>query len=473
MAISMRETAELRLGEVDYHFTCSVVSGGEVLIVDVEQKSNNQRWRGEFPSASVEDMTAKAGNFKSFPVFVKMLLAGLKKTTDTVYLDIATYSELEALNHNNNQKVRGAANSINNVIRNNRNNKRYLMLTYVVEFDKVTYPLALLPSSTSDLRTMKSTISRQREEIDELRMSRSSVHEVKSLKEENAALREQMRRYERERNGGRRDHHTSDYKDVVVDKYREENDQLRRERLEFESKYEMQRQDLRELMQELRELRESEKALKVRLNEKSHECEMLQKRLALNARSKAAGRILSSPYRPTAVPQTPPRARSRSPSPSASSRLRADPLGLTPRSAGRAGSRYANATSGLTPRQTAKSAGSRRSATPPRGPRRAAAGSMTPPRLRSRSPSPLPSLPTSLGRSPRMRSPGHKAQSARSPSPRPLTAGSAPIGRSPQRGGGGGEGQFGIFSANEELSDIDKRLDAITSFLSKRRGKAI
>jgi hypothetical protein len=43
----------------------------------VEQKDDGARWRGDFTSRYIEDITTKTGNFKKYGVFLKMLLAAI------------------------------------------------------------------------------------------------------------------------------------------------------------------------------------------------------------------------------------------------------------------------------------------------------------------------------------------------------------------------------------------------------------
>ena len=50
-----------------------------------------------FKLIDVEEITLKAGNFKKFGVFIKMLMSALDKENDSVYVDVLTYSDLEAL----------------------------------------------------------------------------------------------------------------------------------------------------------------------------------------------------------------------------------------------------------------------------------------------------------------------------------------------------------------------------------------
>ena len=64
-----------------------------------------------------------------------MLETSLSKTSDSVSLELFTYNDLEQLRNkkmNNNSSI----SSLNNNNNNNNNNKRYLILTYNVEFDR-------------------------------------------------------------------------------------------------------------------------------------------------------------------------------------------------------------------------------------------------------------------------------------------------------------------------------------------------
>jgi len=46
------------------------------------------------PDADIEDITHKTGNHKRFPVFVEMLLSAISQRSDSVYVDLLTYSDL-------------------------------------------------------------------------------------------------------------------------------------------------------------------------------------------------------------------------------------------------------------------------------------------------------------------------------------------------------------------------------------------
>ena len=69
-----------------------------------------------------------------------MLLSSISKNSDSVFLDILTSQDLEMLKA---RKQKPNANTNQNIEKNKLNNKRYMIMTYVVEFDKVHYPLPL------------------------------------------------------------------------------------------------------------------------------------------------------------------------------------------------------------------------------------------------------------------------------------------------------------------------------------------
>jgi len=61
------------------------------LVIDVESKMQGLIWRGDFKQNYIEEITNKAGSYKKFPVFVKMLLAAIKRDSpDEVVIDLLT-----------------------------------------------------------------------------------------------------------------------------------------------------------------------------------------------------------------------------------------------------------------------------------------------------------------------------------------------------------------------------------------------
>jgi coiled-coil domain-containing protein 61 len=149
--------------------------------LEVEAKDSADQWKATFDvagkrerpvalssharcdgtrSTGIETMTAKTGNFKSFGVFISMLENAINQvsarddrrvtcpSTDrrcqessSVSIDLFTYDDLEALRKKRQSgQTTNAPPSSSNV---QLANKRYLILTYNAEFDRIYYPLSL------------------------------------------------------------------------------------------------------------------------------------------------------------------------------------------------------------------------------------------------------------------------------------------------------------------------------------------
>lgn len=84
--------------------------------------------------SDIEEMSLKTGNFKKFSLFLKMLASALENTSDNVFLDLLTFADLEALKARKAGGAAAAARPSNSAAA--AQNKRYVILTYVAEFDK-------------------------------------------------------------------------------------------------------------------------------------------------------------------------------------------------------------------------------------------------------------------------------------------------------------------------------------------------
>ena len=142
----------------------------------------------------VEEITHKAGNYKKFDIFIKMLLSSLYKDTthsNSVYIDLLTYADLELLKARksvpenlknghmsetqNNSNMHDNNNNNNNTATNNtatnmsiitkQHNKRYIILTYTSEFDRVHYPLPLQYNEVPETDNLIRTINRYRHRL--------------------------------------------------------------------------------------------------------------------------------------------------------------------------------------------------------------------------------------------------------------------------------------------------------------------
>ena len=81
----------------------------------------------------VEEITHKAGNFKKFSVFTRMLAGALTEENDSVlFVDLLTYSDLELLKarKSGNSNVGYSAGKSGSSSQAAISNKRYVILTY-------------------------------------------------------------------------------------------------------------------------------------------------------------------------------------------------------------------------------------------------------------------------------------------------------------------------------------------------------
>lgn len=156
-------------------------------------------------AADIEEITQRTHNFKSFPVFVRMLITALRQESDSVFVDLLTYGDLELLKSQRagaaQQQAAGGGVSLP------PNNKRYLILTYAAEFDRVHYPLPL-QQEDPDPQRLKAIIRQLRQQLGgagqqqraraacSARRQSDSLPELRVLREENTSLRQQLRALE-------------------------------------------------------------------------------------------------------------------------------------------------------------------------------------------------------------------------------------------------------------------------------------
>ncbi|GLC57436.1 Centrosomal protein CCDC61 [Pleodorina starrii] len=286
------ETVDVTFHGVAYLLTVSTIES-ETLCLEVEQKSDCSRWRGDFTSRYIEDITAKTGNFKKFPVFVKMLLSALKQASDSVFVDLLTYQDLEVL------KSRKAGSQVPPQRTQPPNNKRYLIMTYAAEFDRVHYPLPLLYEENPDPQQLKRIISQLRSEVEALQAEAGSRRggeasaELRRLREENTALKHQLKQMERAGASGAGMDQSAEARELSRDlkTVRKERDllQARLEAAEAELERErgLQRRELRrkakeqqELVDELGRSKEVIRDLKMRVRQLTEDLEARDRRMA-------------------------------------------------------------------------------------------------------------------------------------------------------------------------------------------------
>ncbi|KAM9225038.1 centrosomal protein CCDC61 isoform 2-T2 [Dugong dugon] len=305
--------------QVDYVFrgvehAVRVVVSGQVLELEVEDRMTADQWRGEFdascecarlaraplssqkmrpanyparqpllpdqlsqvgrgrraPPSVIEDLTHKTGNFKQFNIFCNMLASALTQSSESVTLDLLTYTDLESLR---NRKMGGRPGPL--APRSAQlNSKRYLILIYSVEFDRIHYPLPLPYQGKPDPVVLQGIIRSLKEELGRLRGLGSQ--EARDTREaEIWHLREQVSRLSSEKRELEVQLGRSREEALAGRAARQEAEALRGlvRGLELELRQERglrptaarRGQDCRRLAKELDEVRASERTLRARL----------------------------------------------------------------------------------------------------------------------------------------------------------------------------------------------------------------
>ena len=195
--VIISETVERVFGKRTYQLRLSALKG-DTVCVEAELLDTGERWKGEFSAKYIEEITTKTGSYKKYSVFVKMLFSSLQenRASSSVFLDLLTYEDLESL------KTRAGTTNRSTKVHPAVGNKRYIILTYAAEFDRVHYPLPLLFEDTPDAGALKATIQRLRNEVRGLKSQPNAGHshsssalrtEIRKLHVENAGLRTQLR----------------------------------------------------------------------------------------------------------------------------------------------------------------------------------------------------------------------------------------------------------------------------------------
>uniref|UniRef100_A0A3Q3MB14 Centrosomal protein CCDC61 n=1 Tax=Mastacembelus armatus TaxID=205130 RepID=A0A3Q3MB14_9TELE len=271
-----------------------------LLIVEISDSMTADQWRGEFDPAYIEDLTRKTGNFKQFPIFCSMLESAVRKTSDSVTLDLLTYADLELLR---NRKAGVVSRPRGHQQSSALTAKRYLILIYTVEFDRIHYPLPLPYVGKPDPAALQKEVRALRAELSALtshRVDKSADVEVQRLraelalvKEEKEALASVLERLQISASGSTPGREDWRVRDVV----RTLEEQLVKERAKSQRSASKRCQEQRLLIEQLEELRASERALRVRVKSLTSELALLRRGRVTPTSSRISSRVDGEIYR--------------------------------------------------------------------------------------------------------------------------------------------------------------------------------
>ncbi|XP_072286241.1 centrosomal protein CCDC61 isoform X2 [Pyxicephalus adspersus] len=251
------------------------------LEVEVEDALTTDQWRGEFDAEFIEDLTHKTGNFKQFSIFCNMLHSALTQTSESVTLDLLTYADLELLRH---RKAGGAQRQAPPAKSSTLSAKRYLILIYSVEFDRIHYPLPLPYVGKPDPVYLRQVIRGLKEELAALKLAPNEENretEIRRLREELHRVNEEKQEAELalqrlqdiEIPNGKEASHMRILKRAVQTLESE----LQKERSRNQRLASKRREETRQLTEQLEEARSVERTLRLKVKSLTTELAMYKR----------------------------------------------------------------------------------------------------------------------------------------------------------------------------------------------------
>uniref|UniRef100_A0A8C2FWW6 Coiled-coil domain containing 61 n=1 Tax=Cyprinus carpio TaxID=7962 RepID=A0A8C2FWW6_CYPCA len=249
-----------------------------LLVVEISDVVTADQWRGEFDPAYIEDLTRKTGNFKQFPVFCSMLESAVNMSGESVTLDLLTYSDLELLRNRKAGVVgRPRAQPQSPAL----SAKRYLILIYTVEFDRIHYPLPLPYLGKPDPAELQREIRALRSELKTLGLRgghKVSDQETRKLRAELALVRDEKEALAKALDrlqmvGACSTPGARGLREAV----RSLEEQLLKERAKSQRSASKRSQEQRLLLEQLEELGASERALRIRVKSLTTELALLRR----------------------------------------------------------------------------------------------------------------------------------------------------------------------------------------------------
>ncbi|XP_054855369.1 centrosomal protein CCDC61 isoform X2 [Eublepharis macularius] len=256
---------------------------GNLLEVEVEDRLTTDQWRGEFDAAFIEDLTHKTGNFKQFGIFCSMLESALTQSSESVTLDLLTYTDLEALRS---RKIGMGPRHTSATKSSPLSSKRYLILIYSVEFDRIHYPLPLPYVGKPDPVVLQKVIRELKEELAVLKAKpgkdfrdveiRRLRDELQQVLEEKQAVETALLALQEELKLASKSSALKEAKILkkVVQSLEEE---LAKERAKHQRAANKRLQESRQLADELAELKATERGLRIRVKSLTTELALYKK----------------------------------------------------------------------------------------------------------------------------------------------------------------------------------------------------
>jgi len=126
----------------EFKFTCrgkdyegQLSSEHDHFFLLIKDAQSNSAWANDFSADYINQITKKTGNTKTFSVFLKLLCTSLEATHPALRVDFLSYQDIESLR---------SGHKLQECLSDYQVGKKYLILSYITEFEKAHYPLPLL-----------------------------------------------------------------------------------------------------------------------------------------------------------------------------------------------------------------------------------------------------------------------------------------------------------------------------------------
>lgn len=153
------------------------------------------RYAGEFTSAYIEEITAKSGGFKRLPVFWKVfsMVCQNTDTSPALEIDIYTATELQNMVAFSAPLIKSqtiAPNSTSQTENIIYDDKIFLIITQISDFDKIRYPLPLLytPFTNDELILTVRRLYKENEKLKGILDDVNTNHSIISLEQKKSML---------------------------------------------------------------------------------------------------------------------------------------------------------------------------------------------------------------------------------------------------------------------------------------------
>lgn len=250
-------TAEctLDIRGTEYCVGASIEDG--TLIIETQDIITNDIWKGTFNTKIIEEITRRTGNFKQFSVFCSMLISAIEGSSEAVDIDIMTYEDLEIL--------RKRSKSKNGPGPKQSQSKRYLILIYTAEFDRIHYPLQLQHEGKSENKDVNKTVSKLREDIITLQKR------CKVLQNRNSQLEHEIAKQV--------ESNPSQQTALMKTALRNLEEQSSKAKAKYQRAAQRRNSEINKLRSENEELRASERNLKVKVKSLTSELSIYKRRI--------------------------------------------------------------------------------------------------------------------------------------------------------------------------------------------------